>query len=68
MSKVCSVNPFTNTQFGNHQWVFCEMGLRLRIGNGWPGIMYGPFVGVGLRISVKPLGNDGEIDLGKEGR
>ena len=44
------------------------MGLRLRIEDVWRGVLYGPFVGVGLRISVKPLGNDGEIDLSKEGR
>ena len=26
-----------------------------------------PFADVGLKISIKPLGNDGEIDLSKEG-
>lgn len=44
------------------------MGLRLRMEDVWRGVLYGLFVGVGLRISVKLLGNDGEIDLSKEGR
>ena len=44
------------------------MGFRLGIQDVWRGIVYGPFVGVGLRISAKPLGNDGEIDLSKEER
>ena len=41
------------------------MGLRLRTEDVWRGIVYGPFVGVGLRISAKSHGNGGEIDLSK---
>ena len=45
------------------------MGFRLRIEEVWRDVLYGSFLGVGLRIriSIKPLGNDGEIDLSKEG-
>ena len=43
------------------------MAYRLRIEDVWHGIVYGPFVGTGFKISVEPLGNDGEIDLSKEG-
>ena len=43
------------------------MGLRLRMEDVWRGVLYGTFLGAGLKISVKPLGNDGEIDLSKEG-
>ena len=42
------------------------MGLRLRTEDVWRGVLYGPFVGVGLRISAKPLGSGGEIYLSKE--
>ena len=43
------------------------MGCRLRIKDVWRGVLYGIFLGVGLKISVKPLGSDEEMDLSKEG-
>ena len=41
--------------------------LRLKAEDGWHGILYGQFVGAGLKKSAKPIGRDGEMDLSKDG-
>ena len=43
------------------------MGLRLRIKDVWRGVLYGTFLGAGLKISAKPISRDGEMDLSKDG-